>query len=1696
MSSMLKTIPISITSSLSHNPKNHINYSKSRNRFIFFKQPRTTCLQYSRLDFYSRATVTRSVTQNQNAKICNFCQMGNLRNAMELLTTSQRHEIGLSTYYSVLQLCAEKNSLEDGKRVHSIIISNGVVIDEVLGAKLVFMYVKCGDLVNARGIFDEILNDNVFLWNLMMSGYAKIDYYRESLSLFKKMQKMGVSGDSYTFTCVLKCFAELRKVKECKSVQGYILKLGFGSNTAVVNSMIAAYFKFGEVESALNLFDELTDRDVVSWNSLISGCVVKGLFGNGLEIFVEMLVMGVNWNLTTLVSVLDASTNIGNLSFGRALHAFGVKACYGEEFWFNNELLYMYAIGGDLVNARQIFDEILNDKVSLWNFMMSEYAKSGYYRESLSLFKKMQKMGVSGDSNTFTCVLKCFAALRKVKECKRVHEYILKLGFGSNTAVVTSMIAAYFKFGEVESALNLFDELTDRDVVSWNSVISECAVNGFSKNVVEIFVQMLVMGVNWDLNTLVSVLDASANIGNLSIGRALHAFGVKACFGEEFWFNNRLLYMYSKIRDYRGSLSLFKKMQMMGVLGDSDMFCCAFKCFAELGKLEECKRVHGYILKLGFGSNTAVVNSMIVAYFKFGEVESACNLFDELTDRDVFSWNSMINGCIMNGLSGNGLEIFIEMLVMGINWDLTILVSVLDASANIGNLSIGRALHAFGVKARYGEEFWFNYRLLSMYSKIRDYRGSLSLFKKMQMMGVSGNSYMFTCVFKCFAELGKVEECKRVHGYILKLGFGSNTAVVNWMIMAYFKFGEVESACNLFDELTDRDVFSWSYMINGCIMNGISKNVVEIFVQMLVMGVNWDLNTLVSVLDASANIGNLSIGRALHAFGVKACFGEEFWFNNRLLYMYSKIRDYRGSLSLFKKMQMMGVSGDSYMFTCVFKCFAELGKVEECKMVHGYILKLGFGSNTAVVNSMIVAYFKFGEVESACNLFDELTDRDVFSWNSMINGCIMNGLSGNGIEIFVEMLVMGINWDLTTLVSVLDASANIGNLSIGRALHAFGVKAYYGEEFWFNNRLLFMYGKCGDLVNARQIFDEILNDKVYLWNFMMSEYAKIGYYKGSLSLFKKMQKMGVLGESYTFTCVFNCFAELGKFEECRRVHGYIVKLGFGSNTAVVNSMIAAYFRFGDVESAQNLFYELTDRDVISWTSMINGCIVNDLSGNGLEIFVEMLVMGVNWDLITLVSVLEASANIGNLSFGRALHAFGVKACFDEEVVHSCIIKSGMGSNLPVANALMNMYAKCGSVEEARLVFSHTLAKDIVSWNTMIGCYSQNSLPNEALELFSDMQKQLKPDDITMACVLPACAGLAALDKGREIHGHILRRGYFSDLRAACALVDMYAKCGLLVLARLLFDMIPQKDLISWTVMIAGYSMHGFGNEAISTFNKMRIAGIEPDESSFAAILNACSHSELLHEGWRFFNFMRNECGIEPKLEHYACMVDLLSRAGNLSKAYKFIESMPIEPDATIWGALLSGCRIHHDVKLAEKVAEHLFELEPDNTMYYVVLANVYAEAEKWEEVKRLQEKLRNRRFKQDPGCSWIEVGGKLNIFDAGNTKHPQAKRIDALLRKLSLQMKNGDYSIKLINEDDMEKEVIQCGHSEKLAMAFGILNLPSGRTVRVTKNRRVCRDCHEMGKFMSKTTKREILLRDSNRFHHFKDGLCSCRGFW
>ncbi|CAM8985854.1 unnamed protein product [Rhodiola kirilowii] len=777
--------------------------------------------------------------------------------------------------------------------------------------------------------------------------------------------------------------------------------------------------------------------------------------------------------------------------------------------------------------------------------------------------------------------------------------------------------------------------------------------------------------------------------------------------------------------------------------------------------------------------------------------------------------------------------------------------------------------------------------------------------------------------------------------------------------------------------------------------------------------------------------------------------------------------------------------------------------------------------------------------------------------------------------------------DLMTYCMVLQLCAERKSLNEGRKVHSVLISNGVEISGILGTKLVFMYVSCGDLKQGRELFDVLANEKVFLWNLMMNEYAKIGDFNNVVELFNKMRALNVDPNSHTFTSVLKLLGSLKSEDGGEAVHACAMKMGLSSHNNVANALITFYFKVGRFLSAFKVFDELSDRDVVSWNSMISGCVSNGAAVKGLELFQEMLEAGIDVDFATLINVLVACTDCGVLLLGRAVHSYVVKSgpdvlmfgnvlidmyskcgdlisasrVFDKmssknavswtsmmagftraglsdkaislfrqmetegpkpdvytitSVLHACSLygslengqylheyvrKNGFDSSLSVCNSLIDMYAKCGSMEEAKKVFNQLgIRKNIVSWNALIGGYTKNGLSNDPVNMFTEMQRLLKPDGFTLACVLPA----ADLRKGLQIHGYILRSWFWPDQHVANALLDMYVKCGALVLARSVFKSIIVKNLVSWTVMVAGFAMHGFGRESIETFNQMRKTGIEPNEVSFMATLSACSHSGLLDEGYRFFNIMRYDCNIEAKLEHYGCVVEMLSRAGKLSEAYKFIKSMPVEPDAKIWSELLCGCRVHHDVNLAEKVAEEVFTLEPENTEYYMLLANVYAEAERWEEARKLTERISRigskKKNLKNTGCSWIEVRGKVEIFVSGDYMHPQMTKIDKLLTELrSLMKEHGKYlktKYALIDEDETGKDGAICRHSEQLAMAFGVLNLPPGKTIRVVKDVRVCRECHEMAKFMSKVTEREIILRDSNRFHHFRDGNCSCKGYW
>lgn len=623
------------------------------------------------------------------------------------------------------------------------------------------------------------------------------------------------------------------------------------------------------------------------------------------------------------------------------------------------------------------------------------------------------------------------------------------------------------------------------------------------------------------------------------------------------------------------------------------------------------------------------------------------------------------------------------------------------------------------------------------------------------------------------------------------------------------------------------------------------------------------------------------------------------------------------------------------------------------------------------------------------------------------------------------------------------------------------------------------------------MFDEMSERDVPAWNAMLSGLCRNARAAEAVGLFGRMVGEGVAGDTVTVSSVLPMCVLLGDQVLALVMHVYAVKHGLDKELFVCNALIDVYGKLGMLEEAQCVFHGMECRDLVTWNSIISGCEQRGQTAAALKMFQGMRGSGVSPDVLTLVSLASAIAQGGDGRSAKSLHCYVMRRGWDVD-------------DIIAGNAIVDMYAKLSNIEAAQRMFDSMPVQDSVSWNTLITGYMQNGLANEAVERYGHMQKHegLKAIQGTFVSVLPAYSHLGALQQGMRMHALSIKIGLNVDVYVGTCLIDLYAKCGKLAEAMLLFEKMPRRSTGPWNAIISGLGVHGHGAEALTLFSRMQQEGIKPDHVTFVSLLAACSHAGLVDQGRSFFDVMQVTYDIVPIAKHYACMADMLGRAGQLDEAFNFIQNMPIKPDSAVWGALLGACRIHGNVEMGKVASQNLFELDPENVGYYVLMSNMYAKVGKWDGVDEVRSLVRRQNLQKTPGWSSIEVKRSVNVFYSGNQTepHPQHEEIQAELRSLLAKIRSvgyvSDYSFVLQDVEDDEKEHILNNHSERLAIAFGIINTPSRTPLHIYKNLRVCGDCHNATKYISQITEREIIVRDSNRFHHFKDGHCSCGDFW
>jgi len=584
-----------------------------------------------------------------------------------------------------------------------------------------------------------------------------------------------------------------------------------------------------------------------------------------------------------------------------------------------------------------------------------------------------------------------------------------------------------------------------------------------------------------------------------------------------------------------------------------------------------------------------------------------------------------------------------------------------------------------------------------------------------------------------------------------------------------------------------------------------------------------------------------------------------------------------------------------------------------------------------------------------------------------------------------------------------------------------------------------------------------------------------------------MVAQGVRLDSTTVATVLPAVAEMQEGKVGSGIQCLALKLGFHFDNYVLTGLISVFSKCGDVDTAKLLFGMIKKPDLVSYNAMISGFSSNGETECGVKLFRELLVSGERVSSSTMVGLIPVSSPFGHLHLACCIHGF--------------CVKSGIILHPSVSTALTTIYSRLNEIDLARRLFDESSEKTVAAWNAMISGYTQNGLTETAISLFQEMMAtEFIPNPVTITSILSACAQLGALSFGKWVHQLIRSKNLEPNIYVLTALIDMYAKCGNILEAWQLFDSMSEKNTVTWNTMIFGYGLHGYGHEALQLFNEMLELGFQPSSVTFLSVLYACSHAGLVKEGDEIFNTMVNKYRIVPLAEHYACMVDILGRAGQLEKALEFIGRMPIEPGPAVWGTLLGACMIHKDTKIARMASERLFELDPGSVGYYVLLSNIYSTERNFPKAASVREVVKKRKLSKTPGCTLIEVNGSPHVFVSGDRSHSQAVAIYAKLEMLTGKMREMGYKPETVTAlhdvEEEEKELMFNVHSEKLAIAFGLITSEPGTEIRIIKNLRVCLDCHTATKFISKITERVIVVRDANRFHHFKDGTCSCGDYW
>ncbi|CAN1159395.1 Pentatricopeptide repeat-containing protein At1g11290, chloroplastic [Linum perenne] len=704
----------------------------------------------------------------------------------------------------------------------------------------------------------------------------------------------------------------------------------------------------------------------------------------------------------------------------------------------------------------------------------------------------------------------------------------------------------------------------------------------------------------------------------------------------------------------------------------------------------------------------------------------------------------------------------------------------------------------------------------------------------------------------------------------------------------------------------------------------------------------------------------------------------------------------------------------------------------------------------------------------------------------------------------ISLIRKGVKFEPQFYPPLLQHCLDVKSVSEAEIIHGHMIKTRNYEDTFLMTTLLNVYAKCGDMENARKVFDDLPKRNDIAWSMLMTGYIQSSKPEVAVEVFRELLESSSLPSTFNLAIALNACYSLNSLDLGSQFHAFIIKYRMEHDTSVGSTLCKFYSRSGNLNSSIKAFQSIEDKDVISWSSVITACDNNGDVASGLRFFAEMREADVEPNEFTFTAVLSMCTAVLDLDLGSQ--------------VHSLVVKLGFWSTLNIVILIMNLYRKSGWIDEAQNLFNKLESVSLVTWSAVIAGYAESvnvakyellahRCGIEALRNYLNLRRLgLKPNQYTLSSIFTVCGKLLASEQGEQIHAQTIKSGFLSNVVVGTALVTMYNKCGSIEEASKAFLEMSSRTVVSWTTMISSFAQLGRSQQALQLFEDMRLAGVKPNHLTFMGALAACSHAGMVDEALSYFQMMQNQYRIRPIMGHYGFMVDLYVRLGKLDEAYKVIQKMDFLPNKFIILLLISGCKHQANDEVRFDVAEKLLELKPKDFQDKSVLLNMYRDAERWEDVSRLEELMKQEKVeRREEDWSWISIKDKVRSFKTGIQSAPENIETTRLLEELLVKAKSHGYESEQASEASDEVIMVEennmgcCAsaghHSEKLAVTFGLLSTQTGSPLRVSKTSTMCRDCHNFLKIVSLMSNREIIVKDRWLIHKFSNGLCSCAEF-